>query len=160
MTRKEKIAALIGIGFPPEQVEALIRVFNGDAPSPPNGEANVQVLYYLIGADLASTEDQPFTKAGNFSGGIVSQIFATNGSTTPTSAAGGIYGGASKAAPTFVASTQSWAGLTTNKRVVIPQLSAQQFQVNGDMFLSLTTASTVPATADFYVFGVSTHEVF
>lgn len=160
MTRKEKIAALIGIGFPPEQVEALIRVFDGNAPSPPNGEANVQVLYYLLGADLTSTADQPFTKVGNWTGGIVSQVFATNASATPTSCVGGIYGGAGKTAPTVVSATQAWSAMTTPQRIVNAPLATNQNQINGTLYLSLSTASTVPATADFYIFGVSTNEVF
>lgn len=160
MTRKEMIDRLV-IPFTPEQATALLDVFSGIAPvpGPIDDHANVQVLYYLRGADLTSTEDQPFTKVGQWTGGIVSQVFSTNGSATPTSCAGGIYGGAGKTAPTVVASTQSWAAMTTDKRVVNATLGTQQFQVNGNLYLSLTTPSSAPATADFYIFGVSVNEV-
>lgn len=159
MTRKEMIDRLVPL-FTPEKAVALIELFGGDTPTPePVAEANVQVLYVLRGANLASTEDQAFTKVGNWTGGIVSQVFATKSSAAATSAVGGVYGGAGKTAPTVVAASQSWAGGTTPQRVINAALAANQSQINGTLYLSLTTASTVPATADFYIFGVSMNEV-
>lgn len=155
MTREEKIRRLVGV-FVPEQALALIDAF--DAPANPD-EAEVKVLYYMRGADLASTADQAFTKNGTWNSGVITGVFATNASATPTSAAGGIYGATNKAAPTVVANTQAWSSMTTPQRVVNATLATNQSRVNGSLYLSLTTASTVPATADFYVMGISTNEV-
>lgn len=155
MTREEKIKRLVGV-FVPEQAVALIDAFDG--PANPN-EAEVKVLYYMRGADLATTADQAFTKNGTWASGVITGVFATNASTTPTSATGGIYGGAGKTAPTVVANTQAWSTMTTPQRIVNATLAANQSRVNGSLYLSLTTASTVSATADFYVMGISTNEV-
>lgn len=160
MTRKEMIELLVPL-FTPPQALAIIEIIMGAEPFPgPVVEtADVQVLYHLRGADLTSTADQAFTKVGDWTGGIVSQVFATNASATPTGCTGGIYGGADKTAPTVISGTQSWAALTTNKRVANAVLATLQYQVNGSLYLSLTAPSSVPATADFYVFGVSVNEV-
>lgn len=156
MDRSQKIRKLVGAGIVPEQAKALLEVFEGPAVPP---EAEAQVLYYIRGADLQSTADQAFTKVGDWHGGIVAHIYATNGSAAATSAAGGIYTEPAKGGTNIVSNTQSWASLTTPQRILTASMSATQSQVNGSLYLSLTTGSSVPATADIFVVGVAIQNV-
>lgn len=114
-----------------------------------------RLLWMLKGANMNSTADQGLSQVGSFASFIIDKIVVTNASTSLTTAAGGIYGAASKAAPIIVAAAQVYSSLTTSTKILNPTLAAAAQEVLSTQvaYLSLTTAQGSAATADIYVIG-------
>lgn len=108
----------------------------------------------LLGANFNSTADQVLTLFAN-SKYRVTKVTVENASLSLTTAAGGFYNQASKAGTPLVAATQAYTALTTpalaldctlnEPNAVLPALTP--------IYLSLTTAQGVAATADVFVYG-------
>jgi len=127
---------------------------SGILAQPSNGP---KLLWILKGANMNVTTDQVLAQVGYFTSFIIDKIVVTNASTSLTTAAGGIYGAASKAAPIIVAASQTYASLTTSTKILNPTLAAAAQEVLSAQaaYLSLTTAQGTAATADVYIFGVT-----
>lgn len=113
-------------------------------------------LFSLTGANLQSTADQSFTKAGSFTTYIISKIIARQASGAVTVAcAGGIYTSAAKGGTPLIAAVQVWTNITGSGKIVdatLPAVIGTDAQT-ATPILSLTTGSTGAATADFIIFG-------
>lgn len=112
------------------------------------------ILGSLSGANFNSTADQAI--AMNASKYVVRRIVVTNASISLTTAAGGIYGNAAKAGTIIVAAAQVYTALTAPAKFLDLTLTAvmgTDTMTNGTIYLSLTTAQGVAATADVFVFG-------
>lgn len=127
----------------------------GGAPAP--AIKTSRVLFSLIGADMNSTADQALTKEFDFSAFVIDKIIVTNASASLTTAIGGIYGSAAKAAPILVAASQAYVALTASDGVLNPSLASAALRrmTGSTVFLSLTTAQGASATADIYVLGTA-----
>ena len=115
----------------------------------------VQLLWSKTSADFNSTADQALTKNGAFSAFIISSIRVVNPSTSLTTAAGGIYNGASKGGAALVAAGQTYtnanaSGAGQECTLGTPGLGRR---TDSALYLSLTTGQGSAATADLYVFG-------
>lgn len=116
-----------------------------------------KLLGVLKNADLNTTSDQaiPILSSSKY---IVDKIIATNVSTTlaVSIAAGGVYTATSKGGTAIVAAGQLYTALTAASK-----FSALTIAVTTDSFtaqtlyLSLTVAHGVAATADIYIYGFS-----
>lgn len=153
LSRQQKIKILTGAALTTHASTAILRVIDDmastrSAPAP--GE--VAVLFKIIGADLASAEDQQFTKEWPFQTAHVSSALAMNTSPAPTLCVGGVYRSVGKVGA-VVASNQNWAGATTPERVITPPISAIQMLITDAPYLSMTTPSTTPSTVDIYIIG-------
>jgi len=112
----------------------------------------------LIGANFNSTADQQITITHPYSKVQIQSIRVTNASTSLTTAAGGIYTGASKSGTTIIAASQVYSALTASNLVLTPPVSSPAsltaFDNTLTLYFSLTTAQGATATADIYVFGI------
>lgn len=126
---------------------------------------NTPVLYpgipligALQGANFATTADQPIPllyPTGN--GFRLNNFLITNGQGNITGAVGGFFTDVNKGGTTLVASTQAYSSLTAPNILVIPantSAGANTVWNQRVFYLSLTTAASLPATADIYVYGV------
>lgn len=116
-----------------------------------------QKLFVLVGANMQSTADQPFTKVGSFTNYVITAIVARRASGgTTVACAGGIYSGAAKAGNAWVAAAQSWINLTGAGKIVNAVLAAVvgTDQASTTPNLALTTGSTAAATADLVIYGI------
>lgn len=111
------------------------------------------LLWSLIGANMNSTADQAFTKAFSFTNYIIDRIIATNASTSPTLAAGGIYTAASKGGTAVVAAAQVFSGLTASGLVLPLTIANTDLRTGANLFLALTTGQGGAATLDLRIFG-------
>jgi len=114
------------------------------------------LLFYLKGANLNSTADQPFTVNGSLPAKFrITDIVATNASGSPTTAVGGIYTAASKGGQAIIYAGQAYATLTA--ATALQQLAfgtgSAELSYSGTPILSLTTPQGSAMTADFYIFG-------
>jgi hypothetical protein len=153
LSRQQKIQLLTGAALTPQASTAIIRLIDDmastrAAPSP--GE--VAVLFKIIGGDLASAEDQQFTKEWPFQTASVSSALVMNTSPAPTLCVGGVYRETGKVGA-VVGSNQNWAGATTPERVLTLPISATQVLITDAPYLSMTTPSTTPSTVDIYIVG-------
>lgn len=114
--------------------------------------AGARPLFQLIGANMNTTADQPFTKMGPFAGYSVSGALATNASASLTLAIGGIYQAAAKAGTPIVAAAQVYSGLTNPAKVIIPTVALTDVLTATPIF-ALTTPQGGAATADIYIYG-------
>lgn len=116
-----------------------------------------RLLFSLTSANMNSTADQQLSQAFSFSRYIIKEIVVTNASTSMTTAVGGMYGAASKAAPIIVAASQVYSALTTSTKILNPTLAAaaQEVLSAANLYLSLTTPQGATATADVYVMGIA-----
>jgi len=116
-----------------------------------------RVLFRLIGANMNSTADQQFTKLGTFSSYYLAPgnaVRIDNGSTSLTTAVGGIYTAASKGGSQMVANTQVYSGVTGSGLGFNLSLTAAGSSLRTETpYLSLTTPQGATATLDFYLFG-------
>jgi hypothetical protein len=116
------------------------------------------LLGQLIGANMNSTGDQQIVIFSAPAKYIIRRIVATNASISLSTAAGGIYPAVSKGGTAIVAAAQAYSGLTTSAKFVDLTV-ASAYTTGGDVltvksiYLSLTTAQGVAATADIYVYG-------
>lgn len=116
-----------------------------------------RVIGTLRSANLAVTTDQSFSIATGISKYAITAIWATNGSTTPVLAAGGLYTASSKGGTNLVGVGQVYTALVSSSiilpltlvaGIVTTSLTAQT------LYFSLTTANALAATCDIYVLGV------
>ena len=112
-------------------------------------------LFILKSANMNSTSDQLMIPVFSFNNFIIKEILVTNASTSLTTAAGGVYGAASKASPTIVANTQVYSALTTSTKALFLTLDTGGLDqmTTTTVYLSLATAQGSTATADVYVMG-------
>ena len=105
---------------------------------------------------MNSTSDQAFTKVGTFTNYLMTVgPMVTNTSASLTTAAGGIYSGASKSGVAIVAASQVYASAAgVNQGFNAARTFAGMGVMTATPFLSLTTPQGSAATADFYVIGV------
>lgn len=108
----------------------------------------------LIAADFNSTADQPIQiSAARYS---VRKIVVTNVSTSLTTAAGGVYTGASKSGTIVVAAAQIYTALTAAAKfldLTLATVIGTDILTAAQLYLSLTAAQGAPATGDVYVIG-------
>lgn len=110
----------------------------------------------LIGADLNSTADQAIDIPDGVGSYILDRIVVTNASTTPATAAGGVYAATSKAGTILVAASQAYTALTASSKLLDLTLTADgstTVLTADPLYLSLTTAEGSALTADLYLFG-------
>jgi hypothetical protein len=153
LSRQQKIQLLTGAALTTHASTAILRVIDDvastrSAPAP--GE--VAVLFKIIGGDLASAEDQQFTKEWPFQTASVTSALAINTSPTPTLCVGGVYRENGKVG-SVVVSNQNWAGATTPERVLSLPMAANQVLITDAPYLSMTTPSTTPSMVDIYIVG-------
>jgi len=125
----------------------------------------MNVLARLIGADFNSTGDQPIQFPQRITAFQLTGIIITNASLSLSAAIGGFYPTVSKGGTAIVANTQVYSSLTTAANLLSATLaagasttrysSANIDQIDGylTIYLALTTAQGVAATADVYVLG-------
>lgn len=120
----------------------------------------VSLPYYgligsISGANLAVTTDQALTMRA-VNSFIVRRVIAVRNTGTPILAAGGIYTAASKGGNALMATTAT-IGLLTGagkyQDVTLAAIAGTDVQSTTQLYLSLTTANAIAATADYYVFG-------
>lgn len=114
------------------------------------------LLGSLLGADFNSTADQAITIASGVAKYVIRRIIVVNASISLTTAAGGVYGAASKSAPIAVAAAQVYTALTAPAKfldLTLTTLCGTDVFTQATLFLSLTTAQGAPATADVFLFG-------
>lgn len=114
-----------------------------------------KVLGKLIGANMNDTTDNvvpiSLDQGTKF---FVEKIVVMNASVNLTTAAGGVYTAASKGGSAVVANTQVYSALTgATKMVSLTLAITDTVWTVSNLYLSLTTAQGVAATADIYVMG-------
>lgn len=113
------------------------------------------VLFRLLSANMNVTTDQALVKMLGFTTFLITRVRVANASISLTTAAGGIYTGASKAGNAVVAAGQTYAALTAaNIGMDLTLAAVGQGVQNTGLFLSLTTGQGSAATADIYLLGV------
>lgn len=126
------------------------------------------VLGTKTGANMNSTSDQAIAlddvdlvENPEFAIFQITQIEASNPSTSLDTAVGGVYPAASKGGTAIVANTQVYSSLVNPEDTLDLTLAADANAVWGNVYLSLTTPQGATATADFSVSGVPapTHEL-
>lgn len=131
-------------------------------PTPPavRAGAAVQRLFVGRGLDLQSAADQPLSKVFDGQRFIVTDILACGRSGGATVAClGGIYTEPAKGGSVLVAASQSWLGISATGKLTqatLAGLLATDEQSAAQLYFSLTTGSTAAATADLFVFGITT----
>lgn len=120
-----------------------------------------QLLFQKIGANFNSTADQALDKLWSFGDYYIEEIRVANASVSLTTAAGGVYDTAAKGGNAIVAAGQAYATLDAATKGL--QLTLTAFALDrktaAGLFLALTTAQGVAATADISVFGVPLTEL-
>lgn len=114
------------------------------------------LLGSLIGADFNSTADQAITIASGVTKYVIRRIVVTNASISLTTAAGGVYGAASKSAPVIVAAAQVYSALTAStkfKDLTLEAVAGTDIFTQATLYLSLSTAQGSAATASVFIFG-------
>ena len=113
------------------------------------------ILFQLISANMNITTDQAFTKLLGFTNFLITRIRAANSSGSLTTAAGGIYTGATKGGNALVAAGQAYAtltGATIGLDLTIAAVGNGLQTVTP--ILSLTTGQGSAMTCDMYIMGV------
>lgn len=118
----------------------------------------MRLLFVLLSADLNTTADQSFTKVGVFTNYTIFAILPNNSSGNVTTAAGGIYTGASKSGGIIVASTQNYAAMSasgggTACTVAAGGANSGRAVNSATPILSLTTPQGSAMTCDIYILG-------
>lgn len=125
------------------------------------------ILGRLLSADFNSTADQPIQLPNTITAFTISGILITNASLSLDTAAGGFYPTVSKGGTAIVAAGQVYSSLTTAAKLLSATLAAgisttRFYSANVDIltgyptiYLSLTTAQGVVATADVFVLGTN-----
>jgi hypothetical protein len=129
----------------------------------PSGQ---RVIASLRGANFNTTNDQPIIIPQRFVAFQLTSIIVTNATVSLTTAAGGFYPAAAKGGTPIVSAAQTYSALTTANSLMTATLasfgantrfsSANLATLNGllALYLSLTTAQGVAATADCFVCGI------
>lgn len=122
-------------------------------------------LAAISGADFNSTADQIIQFPNTITAFNISAILITNASLSLTTAVGGFYPTTAKGGTAIVANTQVYSSLTTAAKLLSATLAANAAttrysssnvdNIDGylSIYLSLTTAQAVAATADVYIIG-------
>lgn len=129
-----------------------------------------KVLQSIRSANFNTTSDQPIILPQAIAAFTLTGIIVTNASVSLTTAQGGIYTAASKGGSAIVASSQAYTSLTTPNvllnltlasGVVTTRYSSSNLSVSSfgglaglALYLSLTIAQGVAATADVYLIGI------
>lgn len=124
--------------------------------SSPNINSGLQLLFVLRDANLATTQDQIFTRV--FSGLTWDPFFITavwKSGAFNTACLGGIFNQPSKGGSAIVAVGQSYAGLTGATTHVNATIQASTTTFTQTPYFSLSTANSAALTADLYIYGVS-----
>lgn len=123
------------------------------------------VLATLLSANFNSILDQTIQLPNTITAFQLTGILITNASLSLTTATGGFYPTTAKGGTALVAAGQSYASLTTSTKLLSATLaagitttrysSANMDVINGylTMYLSLSVAQGLAATADVYVLG-------
>jgi hypothetical protein len=114
-----------------------------------------RILWKLIGADMNSTADQPFTKVGVFTSYVTLNCRVTNSSAAASTAIGGIYTGASKTGISLISAGTGYTGITgaSQGQGVGVSNGAGAGVLTDTPILSLTTPQGSAATVDYYILG-------
>jgi hypothetical protein len=114
-------------------------------------------LCSIRAADFNSTADQLCVLPAAVTTYKIIEIFETNCSSSPGSAAGGVYTAASKGGTAIVAASQTFvtaqAIAPTIPNTLAANMATTRFTAN-PLYLSLTTPKGSAATCDMYVIGV------
>lgn len=125
-----------------------------------------RVLASAKGVNFNTINDQPIAIPQRITAFQLAGILITNASISLTTAAGGFYPAASKGGVSIVEATQTYSMLTNNSLILYATLSsfgqntrfssANLGSIAGflGIWLSLTTAQGLPATADIYLIGI------
>lgn len=123
------------------------------------------ILAKLLSADFNSIVDQPLQIPKHVTAFQITGILITNASLSLTTAVGGFYPTTVKGGTPIVAATQVYSSLTTAAKLLAATLAAatsttRYSSANVDVisgfltiYLSLTTAQGLAATADIYLLG-------
>lgn len=126
---------------------------SGDVPVFGAQRPGSMMLGRLLGANMNSTADQAITIGASTY--VITQVLATNASTSLTLAAGGLYTAASKGGTALVAAAQVYSGLTASGLTLNLTLAAVALRrTEATLYLSLTLAQGGAATADLYLLGI------
>lgn len=124
-------------------------LFNPTAPA----VGTVRILWTLTSANMNTTADQALSKAFSFGNFIITQIIATNASTSLTTAVGGIYTATSKGGTAVVANSQVYSVLTAAGVTLPLTIADSSVRTGASLYLSLTISQGGAATADLLVLG-------
>lgn len=121
-----------------------------------------RVLASFLGADFNTTTDTPILLPTTLQAFQLTGILVTNASVSLTAAQGGFYPQAFKAGMAVVANTQAYSFLTDSQLLLNATLTSyaqqQRFSrtqfIDWAIYLSLTTAQGIAATADIYILGI------
>lgn len=125
------------------------------------------ILARLLSADFNSILDQSIQLPKTITAFSISGILITNASLSLTTAVGGFYPTTAKGGTAIVAAGQVYSSLTTAAKLLSATLAAgaaatrfSSFNVDvpsgyPTIYLSLTTAQGVAATADVYLLGTN-----
>ena len=123
------------------------------------------ILARLLGADFNSIADQAIQIPKLVTAFNISAILITNASLSLTTAVGGFYPTTAKGGTAIVANSQVYSSLTAATKLLSATLAAnaaatRYSSANVDnisgyltIYLSLTSAQAVAATADVYIIG-------
>ena len=131
----------------------------GDAGANPYSQ---RVLATLLNADFNNTGDQAIALPSALLAFQLTGILVANASISLTTAVGGFYPLASKTGSPIVAAAQAYSTLTAATLLMNTTLTAYAQAQNFSrtqledwaIYLSLTTAQGVAATADVYLLGI------
>lgn len=163
------LAFLLGLSVATSNLKATTHDYGGGYPGAgfggPGGlndnlHTGLTLCGKLIGANFNTTADQTITIT-NWSGAwndyFVDFMYVKNASVPLTTAAGGIYTGASKTGVVVVAASTAYSGISqvginNQSNALITGANTRSWLNVTTMFLSLTTAQGSAATADVYLF--------
>jgi hypothetical protein len=112
------------------------------------------LLGRLKSANMNSTADQPIVVG--ITKYIIRRIIVQNSSASLTLAAGGLYTAAAKGGDVIVPATQIYSALTVATKFLDLTLAAilnTDVRTESTLYLSLTVAQGVAATADLFILG-------
>jgi hypothetical protein len=116
-----------------------------------NPSPATRMIGRLLAANFNSTSDQAIAlPTGSW---IIEQVYATKGSVSMTTAAGGVYTAGSKGGTAIVAAGQVYTGLTGTATDVVTATMAATPTVTSSIYFALTTPQGAAATGDVFVFG-------
>ena len=116
----------------------------------------MQLVAYKVGVNMNSTADQLLTMSATVPTGsriLLDTFTVINASTSLTTAVGGLYTAVSKGGVTLVPASQAYSTLTTSAKTLALTTDGRWLTALPAIYVSLTIAQGVAATADFYVFG-------
>lgn len=150
-TSKVYIAMSVAIGA------ASWILLNTDAPTPTAPNYIPYAIGWLLGANMNTTADQPFTMLSGIGAKYqITSVIATNPSGSTTGAIGGIYLAPAKAGTALVVAGTGWSSLSggvNSRQAPALNSSATALVQTSTPILSLSTPLGSAATCDMYIFG-------